>query len=394
MAAVVALAFVASGSATAQAGTLGIEGSAVVFRASDGESNVLTVFYDPRHGYTDGAGSSSAGFTASDAGGVGAGAGSGCREIEGFPRCPAAGIDRIVIYLGDGNDSATVTSSNYGGPYPTFPGTIEIRGGDGNDRMRGGPADSDLSEGYLLDGGNGDDSLLGSQRWSGTMLGGPGDDDLDLPPESLPGLATVLDGGPGDDSLYDLGGHPNSRIRAGDGDDFVSVRPSPAPAELSCGAGVDIVNAGNRRLQAPGFRLADDCEPLPTAKLISVKPTKLRRAVRKRLTVRIQCNRTCRIGGRVSILVGRILDESTVTLTGSRTTSGRLAFNLDRRAYKARGKRLSLELFVRMGRAHGARLLMNSKTVTGDKLRFHRAHFSAFDINPCFRDCGPLIPPY
>ena len=74
----------------------------------------------------------------------------------------------------------------YGGPYPTLPGTIEIQGGDGDDRMSGGTGSggSDFSEGYLLDGGHGNDWLNGSRLWSGTMLGGPGADELIFHAES------------------------------------------------------------------------------------------------------------------------------------------------------------------------------------------------------------------
>ena len=44
-------------------------------------------------------------------------------------------------------------------------------------------------------------------------------------------MTTVADGGAGDDTIYG-DRHPNSRIRAGDGDDFVLLQPSPAPADL------------------------------------------------------------------------------------------------------------------------------------------------------------------
>jgi len=94
-------------------------------------------------------------------------------------------VDRIVIYLCDGDDHARVGSSGRdrllvpalldGGP-----GKDHLQGGRGDDTLLGGPGDDYLNGGAgddLLDGGDGDDKLKGG-RGADILLGQNGDDHL------------------------------------------------------------------------------------------------------------------------------------------------------------------------------------------------------------------------
>ena len=90
----------------------------------------------------------------------------------GFEVFSAAGIQRIVIVLGDGDDFATVSGD------VTL--TMVIDGGRGNDFLNGGGGSN------ILLGGDGWDMLIGGPRRD-VLIGGRGSD--------------MLVGGPGDDIL-------------------------------------------------------------------------------------------------------------------------------------------------------------------------------------------------
>ena len=109
--------------------------------------------------------------------------------IETF--CPAIGVRRLRLDLGEREDTATVTAA--------VPATM--LGGAGADRLTGGPANDELA------GDNGDDTLTAN-----------GGDD-------------TLDGGIGSD-----------KIDAGTGNDTVRARDGIAD-DIRCGAGSDSVEA-------------------------------------------------------------------------------------------------------------------------------------------------------
>jgi Ca2+-binding RTX toxin-like protein len=121
--------------------------------------------------------------------------------------CPAAGVRRVRLDLGEREDAADVRAA--------VPATL--LGGPGADRLRGGPAADEL------DGGTGDD----------TLAAGAGDD--------------RLTGGPGADTL------------AGEaGSDVLSVRDG-VPDTVSCGEGRDEVEADTLD------QVGEDCEVVARA---------------------------------------------------------------------------------------------------------------------------------
>jgi Ca2+-binding RTX toxin-like protein len=162
LAAVLALAALACGAGTAQAGTLGVSvsGSELAI-AGDATRNLITVRVEAgryivhHNGPINVAGgcqvyTSNLPLTQNDA------------------VCPAAGIALVEAALGDGDDDFEMYSS------ATAPATLD--GGPGSDDLTAGPATG--GRGYnLLRGGEGDDGLVGV---SGIDLldGGPGRDEI------------------------------------------------------------------------------------------------------------------------------------------------------------------------------------------------------------------------
>ena len=130
----------------------------------------------------------------------------GCVRVSATAiRCPAAGVTRIKIELGDGDDQFKVSSGSI--PEAT---DLFVNGGEGSDTMRGrnGPgSDSFFGEG-------GDDTIFGEGGFD-TIFGGPGNDELD--------------GGAGNDIVS--GEEGNDIVSGGTGKDF-----------LHGGDGKDIVN--------------------------------------------------------------------------------------------------------------------------------------------------------
>jgi Ca2+-binding RTX toxin-like protein len=115
----------------------------------------------------------------------------------------AAGVQTILIDAGAGNDTVVVDES--------VPASVEVRieGGPGADRLRGGPGGDvieagDDSDPDVLEGGPGDDALIGARTdfhvpvhsGKSTMIGGPGDDVM---VGGDPCEGDLYDGGPGND---------------------------------------------------------------------------------------------------------------------------------------------------------------------------------------------------
>lgn len=116
--------------------------------------------------------------------------------------CPAAGITRIRVDLGNREDTATITVD-----IPS-----EVLGGEGADTLTTGPAAD------TVDGGGGNDRIA-SGAGNDVVTGGPGVDEIDA--------------GPGDDDI---------RVRDGEAD------------VVTCGEGTDRVDADSFDTLAP------DCE--------------------------------------------------------------------------------------------------------------------------------------
>ena len=71
-----------------------------------------------------------------------------------------------------------------------------------------------------VDAGNGNDTLFGSQSFEDTLIGGDGDDIINLAPVATISLGQVLDGGDGNDVI--LGGVGDDTILGRDGDDLLN----------------------------------------------------------------------------------------------------------------------------------------------------------------------------
>ena len=158
-------------------------------------------------------------------------------------------------------------------PHSIFTGRITEHGGEGNDRLTGGPGNDDL-RGYggddVLTGGAGDDRLAGmagideldggpgddtsyggagNDRQTGgagndRLYGGPGNDQQDggVGNDRLSGGLgeDQLTGGPGDDTGY--GGPERDLISGGPGND--RLYGGPGNDELDGGAGDDLISGG------------------------------------------------------------------------------------------------------------------------------------------------------
>jgi Ca2+-binding RTX toxin-like protein len=159
----------------AVAATASVSGGVLVYQASAGETNELSVFLiEGVYHLTDSAGLNS---------------GSGCSSGSVTAvACPAAGVTSLQIDLGDSNDTALMPT-----PTPTT-----ASGADGNDSLTGGFLGDVLSGGEgqdVVDGGSGDDHLNGGAG-DDVLRGGFG--------------ADTASGNDGDDSLEGGPGHADS----------------------------------------------------------------------------------------------------------------------------------------------------------------------------------------
>jgi len=158
----------------------------------------------------------------------------GCVQNDAWTvTCPPT-ITRVVVYLGDGDDTfsnysdlISIAHGDYGNDdlwgwfgsdyFYGGPDDDELYGLPGNDQLRGEDG-VDLIEGHegndFIYGGNGNDTLRGNEGWdflfgedgTDTLSGGPDRDELD----GGPGLGTVA-GDDGDDVLYHRYGDNSSR---------------------------------------------------------------------------------------------------------------------------------------------------------------------------------------
>jgi hypothetical protein len=132
--------------------------------------------------------------------------------------CSAAGVQSVVIHLGDGDDGA-------GYSFAGLP--MSIYGEAGNDRIAMLATPDTLSEG-----GDGNDDLQGGDD----VRGGPGDDQITG--------SRLLDGGDGNDVLRKAYSKGSGRLAAGPGDDSLDAGDGYAD-ELQCGAGQDAITSAD-----------------------------------------------------------------------------------------------------------------------------------------------------
>jgi Ca2+-binding RTX toxin-like protein len=182
---VAAVAALAAMPTPALAGTVGVSGTSVTYRAAPGETNDVTVT------------ATKTAVTVKDAGAPV----SGCTAVDpNTTRCDGT-FRRASLTLGSGADRARITGI-----------AASVNGGSGPDRLTGGVRD-DLLDGAagndVLDGGAGDDLLLGDGG-NDTLRGGRGRDELDGDVGD-----DLLVGGPAKDRVFGFRGR--DRIDSADG---------------------------------------------------------------------------------------------------------------------------------------------------------------------------------
>lgn len=257
------LASVAAVPAVASAGTIAVEGEALVFRAAPGEVNDLYV--------NDEGGE----IVFSDTPAVTGPAGlcdRGEYEPAGLLRCPAQPRG-VRIELGDGDDHLRLGSGwtlgvpivADGGPgndeLNGYAGPETFRGGDGNDTLKGNQGDDHLfgdAGNDVIEGGDGADEVRG------------GDGDDTVGGGGTAAFADIIDGGAGRDTLdqyeYTGGGSPGAPItltvdgvaddgRPGEGDNVTDVEVAKLLVAANVTAGPGPVELSVFRTQALPSRL-------------------------------------------------------------------------------------------------------------------------------------------
>lgn len=216
-------ALVAPATASA-AGTIGREGTELVYRAEPGQRDHFTVV--GKDGTLE--------LTEVDA--VKTTAGPGCEASKRGIGCSLAGVTAVRVLAGDGADDVHAVVE-----VPLF---VDL--GPGDDRQ------------YLdapsvtLAGGDGTDTIEGEAR-AGAIDLGPGDDVADVTTADLRGAFTLA-GGDGDDRLFIYGDtRPDTVMAGGPGDDNLHVTASGAGAAIECGPGAD------RMVDTPAERPGDGC---------------------------------------------------------------------------------------------------------------------------------------
>lgn len=204
--------------AAAAASTVSVAGGVLLVTAAPGETNEVFVSQHVPPGS-----SAPSEYAVKDTS-AGTTPGPGCGPDpllppEGSPVvCAAAGVQSVVIRLGDGDDGA-------GYSFAGLP--ISIYGEAGNDRIAMFATAHTLS-----DGGDGNDDLQGGDD----VRGGPGDDQVTG--------SRLLDGGDGNDVLRKTDSEGSGRLAAGPGDDSLNSGDGWAD-ELQCGAGRDVITSAD-----------------------------------------------------------------------------------------------------------------------------------------------------
>jgi len=246
------------------ASTVSVEGGVLLVVAAPGDSSRVSVSPPSADSPNDYAINDSAGGTA----------GPGCRPGRfSSVDCPAAGVQRTVVRLGDGDDTAGWGSNSASVP-------VEFYGEAGRDDIR---TPAEWFPGTLADGGEGDDTVFSANL----ARGGPGAD-------MVSGLR-ILEGGEGNDILVKSGfradGSPGT-LDAGPGDDLLRSSDGQ-PDQLNCGAGRDVVeqaDASDRRDSSCESAKEAKPPPRPQVTVFELPKGRSRPDRKGRLAVWMRCN--------------------------------------------------------------------------------------------------------
>lgn len=294
--------------ATAQAATVGLEGTELVYRSAPGQADLFQV-EDEDGVFT---------FENQLEDAVEVTPGPGCARAGEHVRCTAPGITALRLLTADGDDEAETyvevpVVADLGPGNDRFGGSglsITVTAGDGDDRtsFAGGPGSMDL--------GPGNDSGQVTSVGPATVEGGEGNDTLFADGTSHRGV--VLSGGPGNDEIQ-IDAHerrPGFDVVCGPGDDVTSLRLADRPGE-GCAAHVALASTravarrfGPATLTAPasgsvayrhssGTTLARGAFDAPAGPVrVRLKTTKAgRRIIRRERDPRVHVTVRLRSGG-------------------------------------------------------------------------------------------------
>jgi Ca2+-binding RTX toxin-like protein len=149
-----------------------------------------------------------------------------------------AGGDGNDLVIGDSNGSANV-NGNFGDDrlYGAGDGT-RLVGSDGQDLLVAATHNF-----AYLDGGNSDDEIVADQvHHLGTVLAGAGNDVVVVRPGQWSDGTWTIDGGAGDDEI--LGSPEADAVTGAGGADVIGVDGDGVADTVSCGGGYDVVYAG------------------------------------------------------------------------------------------------------------------------------------------------------
>lgn len=266
LAALLAVAAAPAESAQA-ASTVSLEGGVLLVQAAPGDSNGVFVHPPPSQ-------ESPSDYVVSDS--AGATAGPGCRpgRFANRPFCAAAGVQRVVVRLGDGDDSVRWGSNSASVP-------VEFYGEAGRDEVS---TFAESVPGALADGGEGDDTVFSASL----ARGGPGADTVNG--------WRILEGGEGNDILekssFRADGTPGT-LNAGPGDDLLRSSDGQ-PDQLNCGAGRDVVELADfsdrRDASCEGAEKKAGPPPRPEVTVFELPKGRLRPGRDGRLAVWMRCN--------------------------------------------------------------------------------------------------------
>ncbi len=317
----------------ASASTAEMQDSYLVYRAEDGEANVVSIVHSD-----DGL------ITVTDTGAV-IKATNGCvsKDIHvaecGHSSLPeGSDLHWHLVELGDGDDSSElfglepgdfVDYSVSGGPGDDIllggKENDALAGGEGDDRLEGGDGEDQLtgeSGADVLRGGLGIDTVSYFERTAGVRVeigDGPGDGE---PGEGDDVQADNVVGGTGDDTLIGnvvgnkLDGGPGQDVLSGHGgndelvglDAQVSSDPS-APDRMRCGKGIDTAHLSG------GDVAPDNCEQLAHDTFLRIAMTALERPGPRRLRVTVRRSdtdfRAASAAARISVPCGPLREDGT-----------------------------------------------------------------------------------
>ena len=257
--AIAAAACLALGAGGASAATVDRGGGEYLYLADPGERNIVTV---TSYGGGD------PGVDIVDPGGVIVPEpGLGCTQIDAHHvRCPYFGAGDgswnwlFGARLGDGDDDFHIETEMPLDDTGKDQGSFTVEGGPGRDTLFGyvppEPTPYKSIQNDRLDGGPGDDILVGGQTTGDALLGGEGDDKLTPGPGN-----DFVDAGPGADRVVARATYDGTdRLRSGaDGDVDVldySARSKPLRIELAAGGTAGPVGAVEQDQVIDGFEAA------------------------------------------------------------------------------------------------------------------------------------------